>query len=127
MVRSDTHLVWEDQRVWERDISIGRTQGRSGGDAGGDVLVRGWAFSDVLGALIALLTKQSSPLQVGLDERGPAHKGSPQSSDTAGGQHTLDQHSPGPGPRTKWCSVPSQAGAILHLAQLPVGRGLMTP
>lgn len=56
MVRPDTHLVREDQRVWERDISIGRTQGRNGGDSGGNVLVRGMGLFRCPGALTALLT-----------------------------------------------------------------------
>lgn len=39
MVRPDTDLMWGDQREWERENSIARTQGRSGGgDSGGDTL-----------------------------------------------------------------------------------------
>lgn len=38
MVRPDTDLMWGDQREWERENSIARTQGGSGGDSGGDTL-----------------------------------------------------------------------------------------
>lgn len=32
VVRSDTSLVWECRREWDRELSVGRTHGRSGGD-----------------------------------------------------------------------------------------------
>lgn len=38
VIRPDTDLKWGDQREWERENSIARTQGRSGGDSGGDTL-----------------------------------------------------------------------------------------
>lgn len=111
------------QQRWDLEQERGRV-------GGGDMLEkRGGLFRVFWGIFIALLVDYPVCSRLKWDGHKPCPLRrilDPKPQTLPGSSTTRSKHSPRLGPRTKWCSVPSQVQVFPCHVQLPAGRGLMT-